>query len=421
MTEEVGVVRRIVWREIFPWLIIFRAFRISVSLPILTLATIGWLLTPLGSQIAAAVFLGAEEFSTTRWAVPLNDFLAESESLQAIPGVSTITSASNPIVYVFQHFTDPFVQLFDRSNTVRETAYHLFRGLWSIAIWAFFAGAITRIATVQLGRDERIDLRTAVFYAARQYGWSFAAPLFPLFGVFLASLPLIAIGFVLMQVDVGMIAAGVVWPLALVGGLVMTILLLGLLAGWPLMWPTISSEEHGDAFEAFSRSFSYVFQRPLQYLFYLLLAGVIGGLGWVLVSHVSEAVIQLTYYGTSWGASNDRVELVAYGDYGVAFGEDTAALQAGVALIRLFNGLVRIIAMAFNFSFFFCVMTAIYLVLRRDVDKTDFDEVFVEDDKDSYSLPPLESKEDSSPTIAVDSGTETSDEEVSTGDEAAAS
>ncbi|MBI2479915.1 MAG: hypothetical protein HYV60_15175 [Planctomycetia bacterium] len=165
MTEEVGVVRRIVWREILPWLVIFRAFRLSISLPMLSLATVGWLLTPVGSQIAAAVFLGNADVSMTEWASPLNNFLTESESLQAIPGVSTLTSTSNPIVHVYQHFTDPFVQLFDRSHTIRETAYHLFRGLWSIAIWALFAGAITRIAAVQLRRDERVDLRTAIVYA----------------------------------------------------------------------------------------------------------------------------------------------------------------------------------------------------------------------------------------------------------------
>ncbi|MEX0818904.1 MAG: hypothetical protein WD070_04905 [Pirellulaceae bacterium] len=396
MTEEVGVVRRVVWREILPWLIIFRAFRLSVSLPILSLATVGWLLTPVGSQIASALFLGSGDATTTGFAVPLNEStvaygaFAPYDSTLDIPGFVQVAWASNPIVHVYQHFTDPFVQLFDRSNTVRETAYHLFRGMWSIAIWAFFAGAITRIATVQLGRQERVGLWAAIVYATRQFGWSFVAPLFPLFGVFLASLPLIVLGFV-MRTDVGMIVAGVLWPLALAGGLVMTILLLGLGAGWPLMWPTISSEEHGDAFEAFSRSFSYVFQRPLQYLFYLLLAALVGGLGWLLVSHVSEAVIQLTYYGTAWGASNDRIELVAFGEY-------TGILRVGVELIRLFNGLVRIIAMAFNFSFFFCALTAVYLVIRRDVDKTDLDEVFVDDDQPSYSLPPLESQEDNPPT-----------------------
>jgi len=413
MTEEVGVVRRIVWREILPWLMIFRAFRLSVSLPMLSLATIGWLLTPLGSQIASKIFLGNSDVGTTEFAMPLNDFLAADESLQAIPGFSLLTSTPNPVVHVYQHFTDPFVQLFDRSNTIRETAYHMFRGLWSIAIWAFFAGAITRIATVQLGREERVDLRTAIVYATRQYGWSFVAPLFPLFGVFLASLPLIVLGFV-MRADVGMIVAGVVWPLALLGGLIMSILLLGLLAGWPLMWPTISSEEHGDAFEAFSRSFSYVFQRPLQYIFYLSLATLIGALGWVLVSHVSEAVIALTYYGTSWGATNERVELIPFGEY-------TGILRAGVGLIRWFDGLVRIIAMAFNFSYFFCVLTAVYLVLRRDVDKTDFDEVFVEEDKVRYSLPPLESNEDNSSTAVASSTDEKSDDASASGSDETAS
>lgn len=401
MTEEVGVVRRVVWRDILPWLIIFRAFRISVSLPVLSLATIGWLLTPVGSQIGSALFLGNADVVTTEWATPLNDFVSGSETLSAIPGMTTLTAASNPISLVYQHFTDPFVQFFDRSNTVRESAYHLFRGLWSIGVWAFFAGAITRIATVQLGREERVDLRSAVVYAARQYGWSFVAPFFPLFGVLLASIPLIVLGFI-MRADAGMVVAGIAWPFALLGGLAITILLLGLLAGWPLMWPTISSEEHGDAFEAFSRSFSYVFQRPLQYLFYLVLAGLIGGVGWVLVSHVSEAVIELTYYGASWGATNERIDLVAFGDY-------TGTMGTGVGLIRLFDGLVRLIAMAFNFSFFFCVLTAIYLVMRRDVDKTDFDEVFVEDSKPSYSLPPLKPDAEGEPQVAANTGEEGSE------------
>ncbi len=398
MTEEVGVVRRIVWPEILPWLMIFRAFRLSVSLPVLSLATVGWLLTPLGSQIASAVFLGNSEVRSTEWATPKSDFWAADESLQAIPGFSSVTSTSNPIIHVYHHFTDPFVQFFNRSNSVRETAYHLFRGLWSIAIWGFFAGAITRIATVQLGRGERVDLRSALVYSMRQYGWSFVAPLFPLFGVFLASLPLIALGFV-MRADFGMIIAGVAWPLALIGGLIMAILLLGLLAGWPLMWPTISSEEHGDAFEAFSRSFSYVFQRPLQYIFYLSLAALIGALGWVLVSHVSEAVVELTYYATSWGARNDRVELIPFGEY-------TGTLGAGVGLIRLFDGFVRVVAMAFNFSYFFCAVTAIYLVLRREVDRTDFDEVFVDSSKPSYSLPPLTTTTESAQQGATNSDTD---------------
>lgn len=383
MTEEVGVVRRVVWREILPWLIIFRAFRISISLPVLSLATLGWLLTPLGTQIATSLFLDSDSMVQSEAALPSSalDSISGSDGLQASLDVLN----SSPIAFVYQHFTRPFANIFDRANTLSETAFHLFRGLWSIVVWSLFAGAITRIASVQLGRGERVDLRSASRYAMRQFGWSFVAPLFPLFGVLLASLPLLALGFV-MRSDLGMIFAGVAWPLALLGGLLMTILLLGLAAGWPLMWPTISSEEHGDAFEAFSRSFSYVFQRPLQYGIYLILAAVIGVIGWIFVSQFAEAVIQLTYYAASWGASNERVDLLPIGEY-------TGSLGIGVGIIRFFDGAVRTIAMAFNFSYFFCMVTAIYLVLRRDVDKTDFDEVYVDVDKSGYSLPAIQSTE----------------------------
>ena len=50
----------------------------------------------------------------------------------------------------------------------------------------------------------------------------------------------------------------------------MAVLLLGLIFGWPLMFSTISTEGT-DAFDAISRSYAYVFQRPFHYLFYTIL------------------------------------------------------------------------------------------------------------------------------------------------------
>ena len=85
-----------------------------------------------------------------------------------------------------------------------------------------------------------------------------------------------------MKANLGLLLGGLLWPLALVAGLLMTLLLLGLLFGWPLMWATISAEGT-DSFDALSRSYAYVFQRPLHYLFYIMVAAVIGWLGWLLV------------------------------------------------------------------------------------------------------------------------------------------
>src|SRR6187401_1932392 len=51
MTDERGVLRRIAWRELFPWLVIFRTFRLSISPTLLSVATLAVILTYLGSLV----------------------------------------------------------------------------------------------------------------------------------------------------------------------------------------------------------------------------------------------------------------------------------------------------------------------------------------------------------------------------------
>ena len=65
----------------------------------------------------------------------------------------------------------------------------------------------------------------------------------------------------------------------------------------------------------------------------------------------------------------------------------------GGGLIRALNKLVMSVAAGFNYSFFFCAATAIYLLLRREYDRTELDEVFVVEQEDQYGLPPLPERE----------------------------
>jgi len=393
MPDDDGVVRRVAWREVLPWLIIFRAFRISISPPVLLLATAGWLLTPLGSWLAERLFLGDSPAVHANWLPPL---AGVSFNVTDVADVrwSEVLFHSNPVVQTYRRLLlDPCLGILSRGASVRQTAYHVFCGLWNIAVWSLFGVAIIRMAALRLGREERATLGQALRFAVAHYSWSALAPLFPLLGVVFATVALAVLGLLMWIADFGVLLAALVWPLALVGGLAMTMLLLGLLAGWPLMWPTIASEQYGDAFEAFSRSFSYAFQRPLQYLFYILLAVFLGSLGWVLVWAVSESVVQLPQWAAAWGAGSERIGEIIHG-------EPEGVLGVGAGLLAFFNAVIRLIAVAFQFSYFFCVATAIYLVLRRDLDQTDFDEVFVEDEGGSYSLPPLQTSPDGVPTIA---------------------
>jgi hypothetical protein len=61
----------------------------------------------------------------------------------------------------------------------------------------------------------------------------------------------------------------------------------------------------------------------------------------------------------------------------------------GAAIIRFWVLCVKLLAMGFVFSYFWTAASAIYLLLRRDVDATEMDEVFLEEEEQTYGLPPL--------------------------------
>ncbi len=65
----------------------------------------------------------------------------------------------------------------------------------------------------------------------------------------------------------------------------------------------------------------------------------------------------------------------------------------GVLLMDFGAGLVRSIAAGFGYSLFWCLAAAVYLLLRRDVDETELDEVFVESETQRYQLPTAERAE----------------------------
>ena len=395
MADDRIVVREIAWREILPWLIIFRTFRLAKSLPLLFLATFGAVLTPVGWRVSESLFVSDQlveqdaqfaglleqnrQWPFQRSAIPVPNDGRVPRSVQEI-----VLTKPNPLEPVYLRFVDPLARLLDAQLTVTQAAYYAFGLLWMLAVWGFFGGAITRIAVVQLGREERIGLGEAVRHAWARLGAYVGSPLFPIFGVVLVALPICGLG-LLARWDWGLLATGIVWLVALLGGLVIAVLLLGLLFGWPLMWCTISAEERGDVFEAFSRSYSYAFQRPLHYLFYAALATVYGALAWLLVYHFSEYTIRFAEWAAALGAGADRwADIVRLRD-DPSLGADLP--RYGVLLMDFGAGLVRSIAAGFGYSLFWCLAAAAYLLLRRDVDQTEFDEVFVENESQRYQLP----------------------------------
>src|SRR5581483_1440638 len=125
-------------------------------------------------------------------------------------------------------------------------------------------------------------------------------------GVLGLTLPLALLGLA-MRTNVGLFLVSLLWPIILIVGLLMVILLIGVLFGWPLMWPTISVESPGDSFDALSRAYSYVLQRPFHYLFYAIVASILGALGALFVGSVAGAVNYLANWAVGWGQGQPYV------------------------------------------------------------------------------------------------------------------
>lgn len=379
MAEERGVLRRIIWRDVFPGLLIFRCFRLSIALPVLFLATLGALLMPLGPWLLQKDAANQPPTATILAAVP-------PEVRSSLPlGQNTIRLNWPPfgLVSAYKTFVEPYSELFNRNASFGRMFSSLGIALWYLLIWSFFGGAITRIAVVQLGLNERLSLGQSVRYVVPKIGWYIAAPLFPVLGIGAGALPLILLGW-LMHLSLGVLVAGIVWPLVLIVGFVMAVFATELLFGWPLMWPTISAEEASDSFQAFSNSFSFTFQRPLQYLAYAVIAALLGGLGGWFVEAFAQGLNLLVDWGISLALGPTRLDQILSGEL-----DDSWLIWAGGGLIGLFNQLVQLIVRAYYFSFLFCAASAIYLLLRREVDQTDFDEIYMPEDAGRYSLPPL--------------------------------
>ena len=180
----------------------------------------------------------------------------------------------------------------------------------------------------------------------------------------------------------GLLLVGILWPLLLLAGLLMALLLLGLAFGWPLMWATISTEGT-DSFDALSRSYAYVFQRPLRLSVLCVVAVVLGWLGWLLVGVFAGTVIWLTSWAAAWGCGADRIQLVT----GCSARRHRPCRQRDHPFL---DRLRQILAVGYFYGYFWTAASAIYLLLRRDVDATEMDEVLLDADasEPSHSVPP---------------------------------
>ena len=431
MANNYDTVRGVDWREVFPWTALTRAFTVAVSIPVLLLASFGVGLTISGWAIADSLLIPeqpavAPAGVTTdemESVTPQETIFTEDPALQAaveaplidsreqIPEpVAAVQPADYAVPAIGPITEDDPRSVFERllvgeGLTLLGDLHEMFMGedrdldaktsyaicivdfAWLLVVWGFFGAMITRIAVIRIGRGEKIGLKEAMADVRKKYISYVMSPLFVLVSCFVLSLPIVLIS-LLLNFDLGVLLASLLWIVAIVASIGVAVLLTGLFFGWPLMWPTISAEEAGDVYEATSRTFAYTFQAPVQYLFYVLISIVIWVPSVMLVQNFTSLAEQVIFSGMNVAAEEGQL-IQDYLTGQVSLDGESQSFVMGAKIISGLHWFAHLMADAFCVGFFFSSFSGIYLLLRRCVDHTPLDEVFVIDDKTKYGLEDL--------------------------------
>jgi len=181
--------------------------------------------------------------------------------------------------------------------------------------------------------------------------------------------------------------------------------------GYPMMYTTLSTEG-SDTFDALSRSYNYVYESPWHYLWYSIVAVAYGAVLVLFVIVVGSLATYLAKWGVSkfpaWGADRSPEYLFVYAPESLGWrklltdGSDVAITEqgeklnppaydaymeryawynhAGAAMTSFWVHLVFLMVIGFSYSYFWTASTQMYLLMRRRVDETEMDEVYVEEE-----------------------------------------
>jgi hypothetical protein len=368
--------------------------------------------------------------------MPWNEFRGENPFLFATklssqPAATWVQSIGDYLLKQIPVLTEPLqkllipvIRMVDPNASFGTRVYLLLCLAWSLAVWAFFGGIITRLAAVQLSGKERTTLMQAVKFVTSRYLSYILSPMVPLGVIAAIVLGLFVYGLIaLIPLFGDLVFYGLLFPIILVGGAAMAFIVLGL-AGYPLMYCTISSEG-SDTFDAVSRSYNYVFQSPWTYIWYSFCALLYGAAITFVVIFVGCLTVVMGKWAVGSAAGVTTIEsrrpdyLFAYAPESLGWkelmlkGSPMAVRQNGTQVVEVSETSAKeyrdsmtwgnhaaagmasfwmvvlfLLMIGFSYSYFWTAYTMVYLQLRKKLDDVEVDDVYVDDLTAPVSPPP---------------------------------
>ncbi len=237
---------------------------------------------------------------------------------------------------------------------LRELAFSTFSALWLATVLALVGGILARRSLVELGQQTIApwgESLRIVFGRWASFLWSTGMHLV---GLAFLLLPVLLFGAVSRLGAVGATIGGICLLLAFPFVFAVGRMALSMFLSFPLSTCAIVAEKNADAFEGFSRANAYLFQRPAVVVMASLILFLVGLIG-----------EQIVYWTLTLGWSFMQAAFMLGG----------AGQTTSPEFTEIGSGLVATLIRAFWFSYFWSASAAVYLILRKSVDHTEFDDL----------------------------------------------
>ena len=378
----------------------FKAPRVPLDLRALFLALVGYGVFRLGNYLLNSMFGGVN---------PVGSFFEEVVEILRIPYVAGRDGE-------LQTFLKIFI-----SEEGGGTRYHgnfwadLVGGAWTLGVWGFFGQAIHRITSLRIARDEGMSLKAGIGFSIKNFVTIALCPVIVAvaIGIFYGCNALAGAA---VSIDYfGGILAIVLVPLAMISTLLILLIAIGGAVGLPLVGAAAAWERNG-SLDAISRAFSYIFARPLQFFWNYFLIFLMTTVILVAGGHF-ENILEKSMDSLVWrestslilntpktldnsdpayeklSAENKTLAATLDEKTGRArpFARDFQAVvnapwhdKLQTLVFWLLISIIRFGGFAVAIWWFFGATTSVYADLRADVDGTEEDEIYLEEEDEDF-------------------------------------
>ncbi len=355
---------------------IFQTFRIAIHWKTLTIAflavavicLIGWIMDLI--VVAASGSHGEIGVFSMLWHIAIESFNGAIASLFAFDILRVAENITGYFAAVGSTFEDHYI-------------YCIIFCVVKLAVISICGGAICRIAALQFARGEKPGLTEALRFSAKKFTSFFTVPLAPVGIIIVTGVFIFLLGLIGNIPRVGELIMGIFMFVTLIAGALITVFLIGTIAGFNLMFPAVACDG-SDCFDAISRSFSYVYAKPWRMSFYTAVAAVYGSICYMFVRFFAFLLLLVTHQLLQFGILGDNSKLTAIWA-GPSFwnllgpaSSTTANWTQSLAALLVHLYLLAIIGLVVSFiiSFYFSANTIIYALMRNRVDNTALDDVY---------------------------------------------